>query len=206
MEIKRGIIVSIQGYSRETTRELSIQAISAGAVAIRTDKPVKISMEQAVPIIGLHKENGLNRANQAYITQNIREVQRVMDWSDYVAVDCRQCNQDIADVVEFCRANKVRLVADVGCWEDYAALKAAGVDFAYVTSALSVYRKRFYPDKRLAERLAKVEPKKVIAEGNFRAREDVAEMWRAGVQAVCIGGAITDVYKLTRKYTTIEIR
>ena len=40
--MKKGLIVSIQGYSQPTTQELAEKAILGGAVAIRTDMCVLI--------------------------------------------------------------------------------------------------------------------------------------------------------------------
>jgi putative N-acetylmannosamine-6-phosphate epimerase len=204
MELKRGIIVSIQGYSRETTRELALEAISAGAIAIRTDKPIKIAMDKKVPLIGLSKIKVNDKEKQAYITPTIKMVEDVALWADFVAVDCRQLNADLRDVVDYCHANRVAMVADIGAWADYEALKTSGADFAYLTTALSVFRRRHWPDTRLALRLAKEEPGKIIAEGNYRSRSDVEAVLKAGVHAVCIGNAISNVYKLTRRFTTIE--
>jgi putative N-acetylmannosamine-6-phosphate epimerase len=203
MELKRGIIVSIQGYSRETTKELALESISAGAIAIRTDKPIKIAMDKKVPLIGLYKIKVNDKTTQAYITPDTKAVEEVARWADMVAVDCRILNTGLGDVVDYCHANRVQMVADVGCFADYEALKASGAAFAYITTALSVYRRRYWPDVRLALKLSEVEPGKVIAEGNYRAREDVEKVLKAGIHAVCIGTAIANVYKLTRKYTTI---
>ena len=39
--LSKGIIISVQGYSVETTEELIIEIANAGAVAVRTDKKCK---------------------------------------------------------------------------------------------------------------------------------------------------------------------
>jgi putative N-acetylmannosamine-6-phosphate epimerase len=52
------------------------------------------------------------------------------------------------------------------------------------------------------EKIAR-EEKHLIAEGNYSSREDVHIALESGAHAVCIGGAISNVYKLTKKYTSI---
>ena len=51
----KGLIVSIQGYSRAMTEEMIVEIANAGAVAIRTDKKVN----SRLPLIGLIKNKAL---------------------------------------------------------------------------------------------------------------------------------------------------
>jgi len=56
----------------------------------------------------------------------------------------------------------------------------------------------------LIKELLKLGEKNIIAEGNFSARSDVAEIAASGVHNICVGGAISNVYKLTKKYTSVR--
>jgi putative N-acetylmannosamine-6-phosphate epimerase len=203
--LNRGIIVSIQGYSQDTIKELALDAINAGSVAIRTDKPVRIAMDKKVPIIGLHKIKVNNQVMESYITPTIQDIEIVARWADYIAIDYRKLNSSLQDLSDYCHANNLKVVADISDWEDYENIIAKKLYFHFITTALTVFRKQYWPDIKLAIKLAKAEPKRIIAEGNYRNRDDVQKVLNAGVYAVCIGAAISNVYKLTRRYTTIEI-
>ena len=103
--IEKGIIVSIQNYSKNAIKELSYYAIEAGAVAIRTNEPIVIEK----PIIGLKKIK--NR--QFYITTDKKAILDVQKWSDFVAIDSRRGNPDLDFLYGFCHINEIKIVADV---------------------------------------------------------------------------------------------
>jgi N-acylglucosamine-6-phosphate 2-epimerase len=203
--MKRGIIVSIQGYSLSTTNELAREAASAGAMALRTDKPIKLdgmNFCERPPVIGLHKNHVHAPSREPYITVTIADAQAVSKWADYVAVDCRRCNPARADIAAWCKTNGVKMIADIENIEDWQEIRDLYYDF--VATTFSVFHKNHRPDVALIAALAAAGEKKIIAEGNYTTRLDVQTALETGAHAVCIGAAISNVYKLTRKFTTIE--
>lgn len=200
--MNKGIIVSIQGYNTIATETLAREAVNACAVAIRTDKPIEVD----VPIIGLQKVKVGNTGKEAYITPTIEDVEKVGHWADFVAIDYRMCNKNLNDISDYCKKNKIKVIADIMCFADYENIKENGYQFDYIATTLSVLNpgnKRYYPDIRLVKSLIAAGCRNLIAEGNYNYRKDVKEVLDSGVHAVCIGTAISDVYKLTRRYTSI---
>ena len=201
--MKRGIIVSIQGYHQKTIAELAGEAIRAGAIALRTDKPIRVSTDlERVPVIGLHKEHVRTPSREAYITATVEALQSVARWADYVAIDYRICNAKRKELSDWCKQNKIKVVADIACMADWHSIQDLRYDF--VATTLSVFHKNHRPDTKLIEELVKAGEKHIIAEGNYTTRVDVQAVLKSGAHAVCIGAAISNVYKLTRKFTTVE--
>jgi putative N-acetylmannosamine-6-phosphate epimerase len=204
--MNRGIIVSIQGYSVATTYELALEAISGGCIGLRLDKRIAIPMDRAVPIVGLKKEKGTDCKIRPYITHTLEAVREVAQWADLVAVDSRRCNPNLPEIARFCRENRIKVVADVETFEDFADLKARGLPYDFVATTLSVLDRpagcKFEPDLDLVRRIAR-EERNLIAEGEFSSRKDVREAYVLGARCVCIGAAIANVYKLTKKYTSV---
>lgn len=202
--LSRGIIVSIQGYHYKTMTELALDAISAGCVGIRTDKKLLIPDDKRVPIVGLRKISVMDVKTCAYITPTPSDAELVALWADLVAVDCRRCNASMEETLRWCAEHGVKVVADIETYEDFEALSGDGHKYEFVATTLSVFKLLFRPNLRLVEKIAKTE-RRLIAEGNFTSRKDVKTALDAGAHAVCIGGAISNVYKLTRKYTSVPI-
>lgn len=196
--LQKGIIVSIQGYKQITIEELAENAVSAGAVAIRTDKPIRCN----VPLIGLNKTHVSQPEKEAYITTDIEAIERVASWAEYVAIDYRALNKKLKELSDYCRLKKIKVVADICSYDDYLNLKEKDLHYAFIATTFSVFRSRNNPDIRLVKKLLKTE-KNIIAEGNYYSRGAVAAVKELGVHNVCIGAAISDVYKLTRRFTTI---
>lgn len=200
--MNKGIIVSIQGYNTITTETLAREAVNACAVAIRTDKPITID----IPVIGLQKIKVGNTSREAYITPTVEEVEKISKWADIVAIDYRRCNKNLKEISDYCRSAGIKVVSDIMCFEDYENIKENSYHFDYIATTLSVLspgNRRYYPDKRLVKSLVADGCRNVIAEGNYDYRKDVREVFNAGVHAVCIGTAISNIYKLTRRYTSI---
>lgn len=202
--IKRGIIVSIQGYSQRTTTELAQEASHGGAVAFRTDKPIVLSDTDKRTLIGLYKVKVRDPGKEAYITPDIESIAKVADWADYVAIDYRQVNRDLKEISDYCIENKIKVVADIGRFSDYEYIKENGFHYDYIATTMSVFNKRlkYKPDLNLVRRLCEA-GEKIIGEGNYKKRYQVREAFQAGVQAVCIGQAITNIYKRTREYVSV---
>lgn len=203
-DLPRGIIVSIQGYHYKTMTELAFDAINGGCAAIRTDKRLIMPDEKKVPIIGLRKIDVLDVHTAAYITPTLETVKEVEEWADFVAIDYRACNDHLPRVSRYCRENGLKVIADIETYEDFSNLRDRGYYYTFVATTLSVFRLLHRPNLRLIEKIAK-EEKKLIAEGNFSSRRDVQAAYEHGAHAVCIGAAISNVYKLTKKYTSIAI-
>ena len=202
--IPRGIIVSIQGYHYKTMTELAKDAINAGCIAIRTDKRLCLSDEEKVPIIGLKKLQVEDVKTTAYITPTPEEVQEVEGWADLVAIDYRGCNVNLQRTSKYCREHGLKVVADVETYDDFASILEHGYYYTYIATTLSVFKLLFRPNLRLVEKIAQ-EEKHVIAEGNFSSRKDVRAAFECGAHAICIGSAISNVYKLTKKYTSVPM-
>lgn len=199
--IERGVIVSIQGYHYRTITELALDAISAGCVALRTDKRIMLRDDQRVPVIGLKKVKVEEPKEEPYITQTVEDVEFVHSWSDLVAIDYRRLNPRLQQLSRFCREHGVKVVADIETYEDYQNIVDRGFLYEYVATTFAVFDSLFKPNLKLVEQIAKKE-KRLIAEGNFSSRKDVQEAFEYGAACVCIGSAISNVYKLTKKYTS----
>jgi len=203
--MNKGIIVSIQGYMPETTQELAKEATNAGAVAIRTDKYIDCPM----PIIGLRKikMNDYDIMKEPYITPTINDISIVKKWlhkNNFIAIDFRKINKNLNEINAYCLENKIDIIADIGDFDDYENIIKNGYTVAYVASTLSVlYNKRFYPDIELVKKLYDAGCRNIIAEGNYRICKDVEDVLDYGINNVCIGTAISNIYKLTKKYTLL---
>ena len=198
--MKFGIIVSIQGYSKNTTEELCKEIISAGAIGIRTDKNIRTEID----IIGLHKVHVNNPEIESYITNTIELIDSVSEWSQYVAVDYRKLNPNLQKISDFAKEKKIKIIADIGTRKDYENIKNNDYYYTYIATTFSVFnpRRRFYPDLGFMQFLAEKE-KNVIAEGNINTRDQVRKIIEMGITNICIGAAISNIYKLTKKFTSI---
>jgi len=107
--MEKGLIVSVQGYSVNTTKELSDKAIKGGAIGIRTDQPITVNM----PIIGLKKNKG-----KYHITTNLPHINEVSKWANYVAIDSRKGNNDIRHLLSYCNEIDCNFISDISSDED----------------------------------------------------------------------------------------
>lgn len=200
--LTKGIIVSIQGYSLELTKEIAQEVINAGASAIKTDKPIKKYIQSDIQIIGCSKMRVRNPELEPYLTSTVQLIHDVAEWSDYVSIDYRKLNKDVKLLSNYCEENHIKVIADIGDMEDYENMKNLYYDYIATTFTVFNPKFRFYPHIEFALELHEKE-KNIIAEGNYKERKHVREMYRSGINHICIGGAITNIYKLTRKFTTV---
>ena len=190
----KGIIVSIQGYGKGTTDEMAKEAISAGASALRVDKKVN----HDIPQIGLLKTKNRDHFSQPYITYTLDDVKSVASWADFVAIDYRRINPYLQDISDYCRANGVKVIADISSIYDVYNLFEKKYHYDFLATTLSVFGKTS-PDFWLLKELLKIEPN-TIAEGNFKTPDQVRRAAKAGAFSVCIGEAITGIYKKTKAF------
>lgn len=196
--LANGIIVSIQNYSLSTTQELAEIAIEGGAIAIRTDQPITINK----PIIGLKKYN-YDRYERAYITPAISDIVEVAEWSNYVAVDYRSINKNLKDISEYTKEKNIDIVADIATIEDYQNIKKNNYNYMYLATTLSVLKNKYAPDLKILSELYYLKATMIIAEGNFSNRGQIRTAYEY-CNNICIGGAISDINKLTQKFTSVR--
>ncbi len=200
-----GIIVSIQKYSLETTKEMANEAVNAGAIALRTDKDIGID---SIPIIGLKKIDVINHQDEAYITPDIKSIESVAEWTNNIAIDFRRLNKNLDEINEYCEDNNINIIADIANIADYYNILEKGYNVKYITTALSVlYRLGtafYFPDKEFIKTLLKEGCHNLIAEGKYQTRRDVQWAYEQGCKAVCIGDAISNIYKRTLFFSSVK--
>ena len=144
--LSKGLIVSVQGYSMETTAELIIEVANAGAVAVRTDKKVN----SRVPLIGLAKTKVENRKTKPYITNTLEAVKEIEKWTKNIAIDYRKINPDIEEISEYCKNKRLTVIADIADIKDYENIIENDYYHTYIATTLVVlYREGFTPDIEL---------------------------------------------------------
>jgi len=192
--MEKGIIVSIQGYSKQVTQEIATEVENAGAVALRIDKKVKAE----IPLIGLLKAKNKEHFVEPYITHTLDDVKSVSAWADYVAIDYRRINENIKEISEYCQANDIKVIADIASIYDFYNIMDKGYYYTFIATTLSVFGYS-NPNFWLIKEIIKSE-KNLIAEGNFKTSQQVRRAAKAGAYAVCIGHAITGFYKKTIEF------
>jgi N-acylglucosamine-6-phosphate 2-epimerase len=187
----QGIIVSIQNYNKTTTQELAKKAIAGGAVAIRTDQPIKIK----VPMIGLRKIPD----RKYYITSEIWAIQQVMQYTKLIAIDSRSGNRNIEMLYAFCHVNQINIVADIETLEDVDSLLTL-LDNKKIV--MPKYIATTFSDNNipLIKEIKKITDIPVIAEGGYAERGQIMFARQYGAHAVCIGEAISKIDNLTNKF------
>lgn len=199
-KLKRGIIVSIQSKSSETTLELARDIQNAGAVAFRADKPIPLDL----PVIGLQKRKVADCSREAYITDTVEEVEKVRQWADYVAIDYRFFNPNLKKISKHCKKYNIPVIADIQRWDDWINIKEHNLYFTYIATTFSLFNRGNHANTRLVKDLSREVPGKVIAEGGYKNTTLVKKAYENGAYAICIGMAITDVYKLTKRFVNID--
>jgi putative N-acetylmannosamine-6-phosphate epimerase len=199
ISMNKGIIVSIQGYKIDTTVELAHYAMKGGAVAIRTDQPIS-SRTPGVPIIGLRKRDVIDKTKEAYITTTINDVNKVGETANIIAIDYRRINENLQGIQWACDYYKAPVVADIRDMYDYEYIKIKNYYYTYISTTFSVFDN---PEGNieLIENLNLAGEKNIIAEGGFSDPEKIKAAFAAGANWVCIGAAISDIQKLTERYS-----
>ena len=189
--MKKGIIVSIQKYSKTTTQELARNAIEGGAVGIRTDQPIKCK----VPIIGLLKIPG----KEYYITTDKEAILQVSKFTNLIAIDSRKGNRDIDLLYSVCHVNNLEIVADIEKIEDVE-------NILKICNSQRIIRPKYIATTfsncniDLIREIVNLTNIPIIAEGGYDSFDKINKAKDAGAYAVCIGTAISDIKKITEGY------
>lgn len=200
--LSRGIIVSVQGWSQQVTEEMIVEIANAGAVAIRTDKKV----QSRLPLIGLVKHNVKDRQKYPYITPTLQDVKEIEKWTKFIAVDYRRFNGELFDISDYAEEKKLVIIADIGRIEDFENICENDLYYSYIATTLGVlYQEGYTPNWKLIEELQELECDNIIAEGNFCIRDHIRKAYYMGINYICIGNAITNIYKRTKTFTSINI-
>jgi putative N-acetylmannosamine-6-phosphate epimerase len=197
--IESGIIVSIQKYTLETTQELSERAIDGGAVAIRTDQPIRVTK----PVIGLEKLESM----KYYITTTIESLNKVQKWANYIAIDSRRGNQNIDLLYSHCHVNNIGIIADVQNIKDVENLlticeQQGIIKPQYISTTFSFLDSGSH-DNHLIEQIKTITNIPIIAEGHCNHRSDIMKVKQNGANNICIGTAISDIKSITNEFVRI---
>lgn len=211
-----GLIVSCQAPAGSPLAEPEIIAALAqtaeqnGAVGVRIDSPANIRAVKervSVPVLGIYKI--VTEHSEVYITPDFAAADAVNKaGADVIALDAtarvRPSGERLESVFEEIRSRlKQPLMADVARFEE-GVRAAETLGFDLVSTTLSGYTKETRhlskPDFELVEKLAKRLTVPVVCEGRLRTPEDVRRAFDCGAFAVVVGGAITGVDGLVRRF------
>lgn len=192
--MKKGLIVSVQGYSLDTTQELANIAVQAGAVAIRTDQPIN----QEVPIIGLVK----NFDYEYYITPTREDLIAISKHTDIAAIDSRKGNPNLKLLYSHAHVNNIKIVADIYTIEDVESILAMCekdkiVKPAYIATTFN-FKKPFSEKRSLLKEIKRITDIPIIAEGGYKYKPEIEDI-KGLVNNVCVGNAITGIEGKTKE-------
>jgi N-acylglucosamine-6-phosphate 2-epimerase len=171
-----------------------------GAIGIRTDVDISwLKLHYECPIIGLRK-----LPDKKYYITTSKEAIQFCAWSDYVAIDSRKGNSDLAFLYCYANSKKKMVIADVQKIEDvinilnYYEKKLINLP-AYFATTFS-FLQTGKPDLQLIADIRQLCQVPVIAEGKFKTKEQVKKAYDYGASNVCIGSEISDIKYLINKY------
>jgi putative N-acetylmannosamine-6-phosphate epimerase len=185
-------------------------AEEGGAGGIRangTDDVRAIRAATRLPLLGILKR--FDDRFPVAITPDLASALAVAEaGADAVALDATGRARDgepVAELIPLVRARTGRpVMADVATLEE--GLRAAFLGADAVATTLSGYTEETAtppgagPDLDLVVALVAALRVPVIAEGRFRAPEEVREAFRLGAHAVVVGTAITNPREITRRF------
>jgi putative N-acetylmannosamine-6-phosphate epimerase len=190
MELKRGLIASIQKYSLQTTQELALKAIEGGAVGIRTDHPIKIDC----PVIGLKKND-----QEYYITTKKEDLLEVSKWADFIAIDSRKGNKNLEYLLAVSHVADFKIVSDIQSPQDLEnilniCLKSKiAMPKAIATTFSHFDMKDDQPNIQIIfdiYQLCYENNLKLIAEGRYKTPLQIEHAIQNGADNICIGGSL----------------
>ncbi|MCU1290827.1 MAG: N-acetylmannosamine-6-phosphate 2-epimerase [Acidobacteria bacterium] len=214
-----GLIVSCQAPANSPLAKPEIIAALAetaeqnGAVGVRIDSPAHIAAVKQrvkVPVLGIYKI--VEASSDVYITPTFASAKVVAAaGADVIAVDAtlrrRPNGENLNELVRRIKEElKVPVMADVATLEEgINAIETLGVDC--VSTTLSGYTEEtkhlVKPDFELLENLARRFDLPIICEGRLRSTEDVQRAFACGAHAVVVGGAITGIDQLVRRFVSV---
>ena len=210
-----GLIVSCQAPAGSPLAKPEIIAAFAataeqnGAVGVRIDAPENIAAVKskiAIPVLGIYKI--VTEKSAVYITPTFDAAREIADaGADVIALDAtfraRPNDEKIENIVNQIRGKFDQpLAADVAAFEEGLTAQENGFDAVITT--LSGYTENTKhivgPDFELVEKLSKKLSVPLICEGRLSSPEDVKRAFECGAFAVVVGGAITGVDLLVKKF------
>ncbi|MDQ2747649.1 MAG: N-acetylmannosamine-6-phosphate 2-epimerase [Acidobacteriota bacterium] len=210
-----GLIVSCQAPAGSPLARPEIIAAFAevaeqnGAVGVRIDAPeniVAVKSKIKIPVLGIYKIIG--DRSQVYITPTFDSAAQIAAANaDVIALDAtlrvRPNDEKIENIIRQIRDNfNQPIAADIATFDE--GVKAQENGFDAVITTLSGYtddtKHILEPDFALVEKLAKKLSIPLICEGRLSSAEDVKRAFDCGAFAVVVGGAITGVDNLVRKF------
>lgn len=216
--LRGGLIVSCQAPAGSPLHDpyiiarIALTAELNGAAGLRIDSPAHIAATRALvslPIVGIHKV--VRPGSDVYITPLFDDAAGVAAaGADIIAVDATdRPRPDGGDVPSLIRriADDLRLpvMADIAAFDE--GLRAADCGAALVATTLRGYtagtRGASLPAIELVEKLASKLSIPVICEGGVSSPEHLQMALDAGAHAVVVGGAITGIDLLVRKFAHV---
>lgn len=193
--MKKGLIVSIQGYTQETTQELASKLNKIEISGIRTDRPFKFK----IPIIALEKIP----EKKYYITPTVEAITRCQ-WGDYVAIDCRRGNPDLQLLLAYAQIHRIKVIADIKDYKDVDNIirlhEKNNFDYpAYIATSFSFLDTNTINFK-LIEYIKNNCEVPVIAEGKIKNADEAKICYDLGADNICVGSEISDIKYLAKKF------
>lgn len=217
----KGLIVSsqaLEGNPLRNSEYLAIMALAAqvgGCSAIRANGVEDISEMRkrgvTVPIVGIDKRK--DSSGRTVITPDFEGAKRVVEaGATIIAMDVTDYPSDIAEdrktlidrlhnelgvmvMADISTASEAKKAADMGV--DAVSTTLAG----YVPGALHTAEELYTPNFDLIKEIAKMNlPCALVAEGRIWDKDQLADAFKAGVDAVVIGKAITNPMAITRYF------
>lgn len=213
-KIKGKLIVSCQALEGEPLHSsfimgrMALAAKMGGARAIRAQSKEDIMEIKGVvdlPIIGIVKRN--YEGIDIYITPTKKEVDELLEAKcEMIALDAtnrkRPNNENLKDLVDHIHKSGILAMADCSTYEECVKAKEIGFDCVSTTlCGYTPYSKSIDgPNLDLIENLVQDLNIPVIAEGKINTPEDLKLVFRKGVYAAVVGGAITRPQDITARF------
>lgn len=211
-----GLIVSCQAPAHSPLNKSEIIAAFAetaemnGAVGVRIDSPhniLAVSKRVSVPVLGIFKL--IFDSSDVYITPTFDSAKQIVEaGAGIIAIDATRRTRPGGEKLETLAARindelQTPIMADVAQFDE-GVFAAETLGVAVISTTLSGYTAEtshtIEPDFKLVERLAGKLSLPVVCEGRLRSTDDVRRAFESGAYAVVVGGAITGVDLLTRKF------